>query len=118
MTKNKIQSKTPILDDEDAGKSYEEVQRLWLQRQPEWYDGMLFQTTHEDIQNRYYNDRREQHEMRLTAKWNELKEYQRDLIEAHNDVVYALDKMMSVMYTLQRPIPESIRKIACKEFEW
>ena len=117
MTK-KTESKTPILDDEDAGKSYEEVQRLWLQRQPEWYDGMLFQTANEDIQNRFYNDRREQYEIRLTAKWNELKEYQSDLIEVHNNIVDALDKMMSSMYTLQRPIPESIRKIACKEFEW
>jgi len=119
MTKKKTESKTPILDDEDAGKSYEEVQRLWLQRQPEWYDGMLFQTAHEDIQNRYYNDRREQHEIRLMTAWDALsQDTRRTQIESYNNIVEALDKMMHVMYDLQRPIPESIRKIACKEFEW
>ena len=119
MTK-KTESLTPILDDEDKYSDFRKVQQLWLERQPEWdtIANIQWEDLHGDIHKRYYAERSEQWEIRLTAKWKELEEYHRDLIESHNHAVDALDSMMKVMYALQRPMPESIRKIACKEFEW
>ena len=119
MTK-KTESLTPILDDEDKYSDFRKVQQLWLERQPEWdtIANIQWEDLHGDIHKRYYAERSEQWEIRLTAKWKELEEYHRDLIESHNHAVDALDSMMKVMYALQRPIPESIRKIALKEFEW
>ena len=110
---------TPILDDEDNHSSYHLVQALWLQRQPDWQEGVTWEDCDDDVHQRYYEERREQWEIRLTAKWNAMpKDRQRELIASVNNTVEALDSMMSVMYDLQRPIPESIRKMACKEFEW
>ena len=119
MTK-KTESLTPILDDEAKHSDFRKVQQLWLQRQPEWdaVANTQWDDSGEHVQKRYYKERGEQYELRLTAKWKELEEYHRDLIESHNHAVDALDSMMKVMYALQRPMPESIRKIACKEFEW
>ena len=116
----KEEKATPILDDEDKYSDFRKVQQLWLERQPEWdtIANIQWEDLHGDIHKRYYAERSEQWEIRLTAKWKELEEYHRDLIESHNHAVDALDSMMKVMYALQRPIPESIRKIACKEFEW
>ena len=116
----KEEKATPILDDEDKYSDFRKVQQLWLERQPEWDSiaNIQWEDLHGDIHKRYYAERSEQWEIRLTAKWKELEEYHRDLIESHNHAVDALDSMMKVMYALQRPIPESIRKIACKEFEW
>ena len=116
----KEEKATPILDDEDKYSDFRKVQQLWLERQPEWdtIANIQWEDLHEDIHRRYYKERGEQVELRTTAKWKELEEYHRDLIESHNHAVDALDSMMKVMYALQRPIPESIRKIACKEFEW
>ena len=34
MTKNKTESLTPILDDEDKYLDFRKVQRLWLERHP------------------------------------------------------------------------------------
>ena len=116
----KEEKATPILDDEDKYSDFRKVQQLWLERQPEWdtIANIQWEDLHGDIHKRYYAERSEQWEIRLTAKWKELEEYHRDLIESHNHAVDALDSMMKVMYALQRPIPESIRKIACKQFEW
>ena len=116
----KEEKATPILDDEDKYSDFKEVRQKWLQRQPEWDSvaNTQWEDSGEHVQNRYYKERREQYELRLTAKWKELEEYHRDLIESHNHAVDALNSMMNVMYALQRPIPESIRKIALKEFEW
>jgi hypothetical protein len=110
---------TPILDDEASGKDFKIVRELWLSRQPDWEKGVTWEDLDEDVQDRYYADRREQWELRTTTNWNALsKDRQRDLIASVNNTVEAIDRMMSVMYDIQRPIPESIRKIACKEFEW
>ena len=116
----KEEKATPILDDEDKYSDFKEVRQKWLQRQPEWDSvaNTQWEDSGEHVQNRYYKERREQYELRLTAKWKELEEYHRDLIESHNHAVDALNSMMNVMYALRRPIPESIRKIALKEFEW
>ena len=112
-------STTPILDDEDNHSSYHLVQALWLQRQPDWQEGVTWEDCDEDVQGRYYDERREQCQIRTTAKWDALSEDSRRMqIESYNNTVDALDKMMHVMYDLERPIPESIRKIACKEFTW
>jgi len=112
-------SETPILDDEDAGRSYKAVQELWVARQPDWQEGVHWEDCDDDVHQRYYAERREQWELRLMTKWNAMpKDRQRELIASVNHTVEALDRMMSVMYDLERPIPESIRKIACKEFEW
>ena len=112
-------STTPILDDEDNHSSHHLVQALWLQRQPDWQEGVTWEDCDEDVQGRYYDERREQCQIRTTAKWDALSEDSRRMqIKSYNNTVDALDKMMHVMYDLQRPIPESIRKIACKEFEW
>ena len=112
-------STTPILDDEDNHSSYQVVRELWVARQPDWQEGVQWEDLDGDVQHRYYEERREQWELRLTSKWNAMpKDRQRELIGSVNNTVEALDRMMSVMYDLQRPIPESIRKIACKEFEW
>jgi len=112
-------STTPILDDEDNHSSHHLVQALWLQRQPDWQEGVTWEDCDEDVQGRYYDERREQCQIRTTAKWDALSEDSRRMqIESYNNTVDALDKMMHVMYGLQHPIPESIRKIACKEFEW
>ena len=112
-------STTPILDDEDNHSSHHLVQALWLQRQPDWQEGVTWEDCDEDVQGRYYDERREQCQIRTTAKWDALSEDSRRMqIESYNNTVDALDKMMHVMYDLERPIPESIRKIACKEFEW
>ena len=112
-------STTPILDDEDNHSSHQVVRELWVQRQTDWEQGVQWEDLDDDVQNRYYDERREQCEIRTTAKWDTLSEDSRRMqIESYNNTVDALDKMMHVMYDLQRPIPESIRKIACKEFEW
>ena len=112
-------STTPILDDEDNHSSHHLVQALWLQRQPDWQEGVTWEDCDDDVQGRYYEERREQCQIRTTAKWDALSEDSRRMqIESYNNTVDALDKMMHVMYDLERPIPESIRKIACKEFEW
>ena len=112
-------STTPILDDEDNHSSHHLVQALWLQRQPDWQEGVTWEDCDEDVQGRYYEERREQCQIRTTAKWDALSEDSRRMqIESYNNTVDALDKMMHVMYDLERPIPESIRKIACKEFTW
>ena len=112
-------STTPILDDEDNHSSYQVVRELWVARQPDWQEGVQWEDCDDDVHQRYYEERREQWELRLMTKWNAMpKDRQRELITSVNNTVEALDKMMSVMYDLQRPIPESIRKIACKEFEW
>ena len=119
MTKNKTESLTPILDDEDNCSSYQVVRELWVQRQTDWEQGVQWEDLDDDVQGRYYDERREQCEIRTTAKWDTLSEDSRRMqIESYNNTVDALDKMMHVMYDLQRPIPESIRKIACKEFTW
>ena len=132
MTKNKTESLTPILDDEDKYSDFRKVQQLWLERQPFYKQNtktcndvgipvtkLTFENIDEEDRHRYYAERSEQVEIRTMAKWNAMsKDQQRDLIESHNNTVDALDSMMHVMYDLQRPIPESIRKIACKEFEW
>ena len=112
-------STTPILDDEDNHSSYHLVQALWLQRQPDWQEGVTWEDCDDDVHQRYYEERREQCQIRTTAKWDALSEDSRRMqIESYNNTVDALDKMMHVMYDLERPIPESIRKIACKEFTW
>ena len=121
MTKNKTESLTPILDDEDKYSDFRKVQQLWLQRQPEW--DAVANTQWDDLDDavhkRYYKERSEQVEIRTMAKWDALsQDSRRTQIETYNNTVDALDKMMHVMYDLQRPIPDSIRKIACKEFEW
>ena len=52
-------------------------------------------------------------------EWDALSQDSRRMqIETYNNTIEALDNMMHVMYDLERPIPDSIRKIACKEFEW
>ena len=131
MTK-KTESLTPILDDEDKYLDLRKVQRLWLERQPFYKQNtktctdvgipvteLTFENIDDEDRNRYYKERSEQVEIRTMAKWDALSEDSRRMqIESHNNIVDALDKMMHVMYDLQRPIPESIRKIACKEFEW
>ena len=110
-------SETPILDDEKNHSSHQVVRELWVARQPDWQEGVQWEDLDDDVQNRYYDERREQCEIRTTAKWDTLSEDSRRMqIESYNNTVDALDKMMHVMYDLQRPIPESIRKIACKEF--
>ena len=112
-------STTPILDDEDNHSCFKVVRKLWVARQPDLREGVQWEDCDDDVHQRYYEERREQWEIRLTAKWNAMtKDRQRELIASVNNTVEALDSMMSVMYDLQRPIPESIRKIACKEFEW
>ena len=111
-------SETPILDDEKKHSDFKVVRELWVARQPDWQEGVQWEDLDDDVQHRYYSERREQYELQLTAKWKDLEEYHRDLIESHNHAVDALDSMMKVMYALQRPMPESIRKMACKEFEW
>jgi len=112
-------STTPILDDEDNHSSYQVVRELWVARQPDWQEGVQWEDLDDDVQQRYYKERSEQWEIRTMAQWNTLSEdSRRTQIESYNNTVDALDKMMHVMYDLQRPIPESIRKIACKEFEW
>ena len=132
MTKNKTESLTPILDDEDKYLDFRKVQRLWLERQPFYKQNtktcndvgipvtkLTFENIDEEDRQRYYKERNEQVEIRTMAKWDALSEDARRMqIESHNNIVDALDKMMHVMYDLQRPIPDSIRKIACKEFEW
>ena len=131
MTK-KTESLTPILDDEDKYSDFRKVQRLWLERQPFYKQNtktctdvgipvteLTFENIDDEDRNRYYKERSEQVEIRTMAKWDALSEdSRRTQIESYNNTVDALDKMMHVMYDLQRPIPESIRKIACKEFEW
>ena len=118
MTK-KTESLTPILDDEKMHSSHQVVRELWVQRQTDWEQGVQWEDLDDDVQKRYYKERGEQVEIRTMAKWDTMsKDQQRDLIETYNNTVAALDSMMHVMYDLQRPIPESIRKIACKEFEW
>ena len=117
----KEEKATPILDDEAICSDFKEVRQRWLQRQPEWdaIDNTQWDDCGEYVQKRYYKERGEQVEIRTMAKWDTMsKDQQRDLIETYNNTVAALDSMMHVMYDLQRPIPESIRKIACKEFEW
>ena len=112
-------STTPILDDEDNCSSYQVVRELWVARQPDWEQGVQWEDLDDDVQQRYYEERREQCQIRTMAKWDTLSEDSRRMqIESYNNTVDALDKMMHVMYDLERPIPESIRKIACKEFEW
>ena len=112
-------STTPILDDEDNCSSYQVVRELWVARQTDWEQGVQWEDLDDDVQQRYYDERREQCQIRTTAKWDTLSEDSRRMqIESYNNTVDALDKMMHVMYDLERPIPESIRKIACKEFEW
>ena len=112
-------STTPILDDEDNCSSYQVVRELWVARQTDWEQGVQWEDLDDDVQQRYYEERREQCEIRTTAKWDTLSEDSRRMqIESYNNTVDALDKMMHVMYDLERPIPESIRKIACKEFTW
>ena len=120
MAKNKTESLTPILDDEDAGVHYTVMRQRWLQRQPEYAtEDISWENVPPDIQERYYVERNEQAEIRTMVKWDTLSENSRRMqIESYNNTVDALDKMMHVMYDLQRPIPESIRKIVCKEFEW
>ena len=131
MTK-KTESLTPILDDEDKYSDFRKVQRLWLERQPFYKQNtktctdvgipvteLTFENIDDEDRNRYYKERSEQVEIRTMAKWDALSEDARRMqIESHNNTVDALDSMMHVMYDLQRPIPDSIRKIACKEFEW
>ena len=112
-------STTPILDDEEKHTDFKVVRELWVAKQPDWQEGVQWDDCDDDVHQRYYEERREQWELRLMTKWNAMpKDRQRELIASVNNTVEALDRMMSVMYDLQRPIPESIRKIACKEFEW
>ena len=132
MTKNKTESLTPILDDEDKHSDFRKVQRLWLERQPFYKQNtktcndvgipvtkLTFENIDEEDRQRYYKERNEQVEIRTMAKWDALSQDSRRMqIETYNNTIEALDSMMHVMYDLQRPIPESIRKIACKEFEW
>ena len=132
MTKNKTESLTPILDDEDKYLDFRKVQRLWLERQPFYKQNtktcndvgipvtkLTFENIDEEDRQRYYKERNEQVEIRTMAKWDALSQDSRRMqIETYNNTIEALDSMMHVMYDLQRPIPDSIRKIACKEFEW
>ena len=114
-------SETRILDDEKMHQDFKVVRELWLQRQPEYQkNGVVhWEDLDDDVQRRYYADRSEQVEIHTMAKWNTLSQDSRRMqIETYNNTIEALDSMMHVMYDLQRPIPESIRKIACKEFEW
>ena len=131
MTK-KTQSLTPILDDEDKYSDFRKVQRLWLERQPFYKQNtktcndvgipvtkLTFENIDDEDRNRYYKERSEQVEIRTMAKWDALSQDSRRMqIETYNNTIEALDNMMHVMYDLERPIPESIRKIACKQFEW
>ena len=119
MTKNKTESLTPILDDEKNHSDFKVVRELWVQRQPDWQEGVQWDDCDEDVQSRYYKERGEQVQIRTISRWDALSEdARRTQIEAYNNTVDALDKMMHVMYDLERPIPDSIRKIACKEFCW
>ena len=132
MTKNKTESLTPILDDEDKYLDFRKVQRLWVERQPFYKQNtktcndvgipvtkLTFENIDEEDRQRYYKERNEQVEIRTMAKWDALSQDSRRMqIETYNNTIEALDSMMHVMYDLERPIPESIRKIACKQFEW
>ena len=131
MTK-KTESLTPILDDEDKYLDFRKVQRLWLERQPFYKQNtktctdvgipvteLTFENIDDEDRNRYYKERSEQVEIRTMAKWDALSQDSRRMqIETYNNTIEALDSMMHVMYDLERPIPDSIRKIACKEFCW
>ena len=67
----KEEKATPILDDEDKYSDFRKVQQLWLERQPEWdtIANIQWEDLHGDIHKRYYAERSEQCEIRLTAKW-------------------------------------------------
>lgn len=116
MTK-KIPSLTPILDDEKTN-SYDEVHRLWFERQPECKKNLTWQTCKQEIRDRFYHEYEEQKQIRDMDKWNALPlETQREYIESVNRTVDALDAMTEVLYNLKSKIPNKIDDIACKSFD-
>ena len=116
-------SETPILDDEDNHSSHQVVRELWVQRQTDWEQGVQWEDLDNDMQQRYYDDRRKETKIR---KEDALKPVSKDIREALMKAYKALttyteetrdmdgDYLMSThkalfdaYYEVARQIPES-----------
>ena len=116
-------SETPILDDEDAGRSYKAVQELWVARQPDWQEGVQWDDCYGDVQNRYYEERRKEIKIRkedalklvpenikeaLMAVYKALNSYTEETREMDGDYYMSTHKALcDAFYKVARQIPES-----------
>ena len=111
-------STTPILDDEDNHSSHHLVQALWLQRQPDWQEGVTWEDLDDDVKHRYYQERREQMEIRTTAKWNTRtpEEHKMD-VGMLNYLAKNINAAQEKYYELLQRVPEVVKVAYVKDIE-
>ena len=116
-------SETPILDDEDNHSSHQVVRELWVQRQTDWQEGVQWEDLDDDVQQRYYADRRKEMKIRkedalklvpkdikeaLMAVYKALNTYTEETREMDGDYYMSTHKALcDSFYKVARQIPES-----------
>ena len=111
-------SETPILDDEDAGRSYKAVQELWVARQPDWQEGVQWDDCDDDVHQRYYAERREQGEIRTTAKWNTRSPEEHKIdVGVLNYLAKNINEAQEKYYELLQRVPEVVKVAYVNDIE-
>ena len=116
-------STTPILDDEDNHSSHQVVRELWVQRQPDWEQGVQWEDLDDDVQQRYYADRRKEMKIRkedalkpvskdiqiaLMKAYKALTTYTEETRDMDGDYLMSTHKaLFDAYYEVARQIPES-----------
>jgi len=116
-------STTPILDDEDNCSSYQVVRELWVARQPDWEQGVQWEDLDDDVQQRYYEERRKEMKIRkedalklvpenikeaLMAVYKALNSYTEETRDMDGDYYMSTHKALcDSFYKVARQIPES-----------
>jgi len=109
---------TPILDDEDAGRSYIEVQQLWVARQPDWQEGVQWNDCDDDVRSRYYAERREQSEIRTNAKWNARSPEEHKIdVGMLNYLAKNINEAQEKYYELSQRVPEVVKVAYVNDIE-
>ena len=116
-------SETPILDDEKYNSSHQVVRELWVQRQTDWEQGVQWEDLDDDVQGRYYDERRKEMKLRkadahilvpeeiqaaLMAVYKALNSYTEETREMDGDYYMSTHKALcDAFYKVARQIPES-----------
>ena len=114
-------STTPILDDEDNHSSHHLVQALWLQRQPDWKEGERWDDLADDARlfhRRFYKERREEGEIRTTAKWDARppEEHKID-VGMLNYLAKNINEAQEKYYELLQRVPEVVKVAYVNDIE-
>jgi len=111
-------STTPILDDEEKHTDFKVVRELWVAKQPDWQEGVHWDDCDDDVHQRYYEERREQWELRLMTKWNTRtpEEHKMD-VGMLNYLAKNINEAQEKYYELSQRVPEVVKVAYVNDIE-